>query len=130
MAGEYRLEVPKEERDQTIFLVDKYRNKEVDLSKDAYTFFADKGTFDDRFELRVSSVVTSSGQIEEEKVDIYVCDRYIYVQAPANSEIFVYSVTGKQLVAEKTTRGSWSRSFPAGIYLVRVDEKSQSLIIH
>lgn len=130
VAGEYTLEIPREERGQAILLVDKYCKKEVDLSREAYTFFADEGTFDDRFELRVSSIVTSSGQIDGNEIFIYAQNQLVNVQAPANSEIRIYSATGIQLVSEKMTQDTWSRSFPAGIYLIRVEGKTQKLIIH
>lgn len=130
VAGEYTLEIPKEERGQSILLVDKYRNKEMDLSMEAYTFYADEGTFDDRFELRVSSIVTSSGQIDGNEIFIYAQNQLINIQAPVDSEIRVYSATGIQLISEKMTQDTWSRSFPAGIYLVRVEGKTQKLIIH
>lgn len=129
-AGEYTLKIPEEERRQTILVYDKLRDKGVDLSKEAYTFSADKGTFDDRFELRISSVVTSSDLIQEEEVSIYTHGRSVHVKAPVNSQISVYSIAGIRLVSEKMMRDTWSKSFPSGIYVIRVGDKSRKLIIY
>lgn len=127
--GEYTLKIPEKERWQSVVLVDKHKNKHIDLSNETYTFYADQGTFDDRFELRLFDA-TSLENIETEDVKVSVNRGILQVTAPVGRIISIYTSTGMQLVNRKLEKTNWSTTLPTGFYIVKVGQHTYKVIVH
>lgn len=130
-AGTYELALPEGSIGQSVILKDKYLNKEVDLSLKTYSFQAEEGTFDDRFELRLSSgVVTGTEAPEDQQSMAYAQDGNLVVEAPAGISVTVYSYTGVPLISHTMNQSRWSIPLSTGFYLVRIGDHTYKVIMH
>lgn len=130
-AGAYELALPEGTNGQSVVLKDKYLNKEIDLSLKAYSFQTEEGTFDDRFELRLSSgVVTGTEALEDQRIMAYAQDRNLVVEAPAGTSVTVYSYTGVPLINHTMNQPRWITPLSTGFYLVRIGDHTYKVIIH
>ena len=110
-------------------LYDKELKREVDLSEGDYTFIARKGTIENRFELRVSSV-TANELVAPESVRVYANGSQLVVEAPAQMAVAVYSTAGVLLRQTTMSATRWSCPLSAGIYVVRVGNTNHKVIIY
>lgn len=110
-------------------LYDKELKREVDLSEGDYTFMARKGTIENRFELRVSSV-TANELVAPESVRVYANGSQLVIEAPAQTAVAVYSTAGVLLHQTMMTATRWSCPLSAGIYVVRVGDTNHKVIIY
>ena len=110
-------------------LYDKELKREVDLSEGDYTFMARKGTIENRFELRVSSV-TANELVAPESVRVYANGSQLVVEAPAQMAVAVYSTAGVLLRQTTMSATRWSCPLSAGIYVVRVGDTNHKVIIY
>lgn len=128
-SGEYTLKIPEKERWQSVILVDKHKNKQIDLSNEAYTFYTDQGTFDDRFELHTSKS-TSLEKVETEEVKLSVNGGVLHVLAPIGREVEIYTSTGMLLMNRKLKENHWSTTLSKGFYIVKVGQQTNKVIVH
>ena len=110
-------------------LYDKELKCEVDLSEGDYTFMARKGTIENRFELRVSSV-TANELVAPESIRVYANGSQLVVEAPAQMAVAVYSTAGVLLSQTTMSATRWSCPLSAGIYVVRVGDTNHKVIIY
>ena len=110
-------------------LYDKELKREVDLSEGDYTFMARKGTIENRFELRVSSV-TANELVAPESIRVYANGSQLVVEAPAQMAVAVYSTAGVLLSQTTMSATRWSCPLSAGIYVVRVGDTNHKVIIY
>ena len=129
--GTYELALPEGINGQSIILKDKYLNKEVDLSLKNYSFQAEEGTFNDRFELLLSSgVVTGTEAPEDQQGMAYAQDGNLVVEALAGTPVTVYSYTGVPLINHTMNQSRWITSLSTGFYLVRIGDHTYKVIMH
>lgn len=129
--GTYELALPEGINGQSIILKDKYLNKEVDLSLKNYSFQAEEGTFNDRFELLLSSgVVTGTEAPEDQQGMAYAQDGNLVVEALAGTSVTVYSYTGLPLINHTMNQSRWITSLSTGFYLVRIGDHTYKVIMH
>lgn len=129
--GTYELALPEGINGQSIILKDKYLNKEVDLSLKNYSFQAEEGTFNDRFELLLSSgVVTGTEAPEDQQGMAYAQDGNLVVEALAGTSVTVYSYTGVPLINHTMNQSRWITSLSTGFYLVRIGDHTYKVIMH
>ena len=129
--GTYELALPEGINGQSIILKDKYLNKEVDLSLKNYSFQAEEGTFNDRFELLLSSgVVTGTEAPENQQGMAYAQDGNLVVEALAGTSVTVYSYTGVPLINHTMNQSRWITSLSTGFYLVRIGDHTYKVIMH
>lgn len=129
--GTYELALPEGINGQSIILKDKYLNKEVDLSLKNYSFQAEEGTFNDRFELLLSSgVVTGTEAPEDQQGMAYAQDGNLVVEALAGTSVTVYSYTGVPLINHTMNQSRWIISLSTGFYLVRIGDHTYKVIMH
>ena len=81
---------------QDVFIKDNYTNTIHDLKQSAYTFVAQAGTFNDRFELVYKKPITPAAVVEN-KVDVLVKNNELTIQSNQFKivRVEVYDVLGK-----------------------------------
>lgn len=127
VAGHYTVSL--ESASRAVYLLDKYENRQVDLSREKYHFVAESGTFDDRFELRLSGT-TMNESLSIDTVRVWTNQQRLWVEAPTGSVIQIYSVSGSLVREGYLNNGLFSLNLPDGLYLVRVNETTHKVIIH
>ena len=125
----YTLSLGASSNVQTIILYDKKLNKQTDLSQTDYTFHSEQGTFNDRFELRLSSA-TSTDIIIDKSYLVYAAAGNLVVEAPVNTEVSIYTVSGILLHRENMHETIWQYPLKAGIYFIRTGKNSHKVVIH
>ena len=127
VAGCYTISL--ESTSRAVYLLDKYENRQVDLSREKYYFVAESGTFDDRFELRLSGTTTNES-LSIDTVRVWTNQQRLWVEAPTGSVIQIYSVAGSLVREGYLNNGLFSLNLPDGFYLVRVNETTHKVTIH
>lgn len=105
-----------------VLLVDQLMKTETDLSLQSYEFSSDKGTFDDRFMLKITSVATGNATVQEDPTQVIVEGGAVVVHASLGRQITIHTLNGVQLHRFVTSNEETRIPLAKGIYLVRVDD--------
>lgn len=117
--GTYAIELDTKVEDVDVILVDKLTGAETDLMNETYTFTADAGAVDNRFEIRMKT-----HHVIEEVEDapavaaVKVVNGQIVVTVPEVSTITVYNAEGQRIAAASATAATFD--VESGIYIVKV----------
>ncbi|MDR0547082.1 MAG: T9SS type A sorting domain-containing protein [Dysgonamonadaceae bacterium] len=108
---------------RNIYLLDKERGVEQNLSESAYTFHAGAGINNDRFVIRVTSDPTAINNLVESNIKAWAKDRSVFVQGVEKGDnITIYDLTGK-LVLQNIAANN-EVSYPlrqTGVFVVKVN---------
>jgi len=120
--GSYTLRVGRNRQAGTVLLLDKKTGFTADITETGYTFTADKGTVEDRFELIASTLVTDITELNQEaSVAIAATDGGVQTTGPA----LAYGLDGR-LVGQ--TRGGFM-PLQTGVYIVRTGKQSVKVTV-
>nr|MCU4165824.1 Ig-like domain-containing protein [Marinilabiliaceae bacterium A049] len=139
-AGTYSIDIVKFNNIENaeIVLEDKVNSSEtVLLSGDTYSFFTEKGTYENRFVIHFNNTATSISQSNDEQINIYNDHKNIYIELPdlIDPSLEIYDPTGKiilnnTLYSNTTNKITVSNS---GLIIVKIISKekvfSQKLLI-
>jgi hypothetical protein len=138
-SGSFTMQVSQFENiNDDVYLVDHLTNTETELTAGTqYTFTSDATATNERFsvEFRVPGVSTSVTEANAANTFVFVNEaKQISVQSAAGkgSLIRVFNMAGQQLASQQAT-GSVTviqQSFNAGIYLVKVNNHLQKVVIN
>lgn len=128
--GTYTFKMLPEGDWQNVYLIDKYENKQVDLCHTTYSFRADKGTTDDRFEIRLGEIPTSNTSIGIPSYSIRTEEHTLYIQTETDAFVSIHTATGVQTYSNRIKAGTISIPLEQGFYLVRINESTHKVIIH
>ena len=129
-SGNYTLLLDANHPETAIYLIDKKEGKEIDLGHTAYTFHAEKGTDDQRFELRVGQQPTSNETVETLSCQLQAEKGKLYVHADRETSVCIYTVNGLQQYNRVISAGITTIPLEAGFYLVRINQSTHKVIIH
>lgn len=127
--GIYTFEKVEDETWEQVCLLDKYENKQVDLCRDSYSFHADQGTVDDRFEIRLG-IPTSNLPVVSTIDRVRTEGHTLHIEVGEKAEVTVYTVSGIEKYRNCIEAGSTAIRLESGFYLVRVNEITHKVIIH
>lgn len=127
--GIYTFEKVEDETWEQVCLLDKYENKQVDLCRDSYSFHADQGTVDDRFEIRLG-IPTSNLPVASTIDRVRTEGHTLHIEVGEKAEVTVYTVSGIEKYRNCIEAGSTAIRLESGFYLVRVNEITHKVIIH
>ena len=120
--GSYTLRVGRNRQAGTVLLLDKKTDFTADITETGYTFTADKGTVEDRFELIASTLVTDITELNQEAtVAVAATDGGVQTTGPA----LAYGLDGR-LVGQ--TRGGFM-PLQTGVYIVRTGKQSVKVTV-
>lgn len=109
---------------EKVLLVDNEKSLTIDLTAQDYDFTAEAGTYENRFELRLSTGVANGiGGAESDMPTATVADGGIRTNGAAS----VYNTAGMK-VAETSQNGGLI-SLPAGIYVVKTSAGAQKVTV-
>lgn len=117
--GTYTIDLDTKVEDVDVILVDKLTGAETDLMNDTYTFTAEAGATDNRFEIRMKA-----HHVIEEVEDapavaaVKAVNGQIVVTVPEVSTITVYNAEGQRIAAASATAATFD--VESGIYIVKV----------
>lgn len=90
---------------QSVFIEDKITNQIYDLKKEGYSFFSQKGVFNDRFVLRYTNrnLSTSDFNPKGNRVLIFCKNQQIKISAPSQmiDRVLIYDLLGKKIYQKK-----------------------------
>lgn len=129
-SGYYTFKLSSGEDWEQVCLIDKYENKQVDLCNSDYSFRADEGTVNDRFEIRLSESPTSNLPVSETVNNVRVEGNTLCIQVGEKADITVYSASGIQKYRAHVEAGSTTVRLESGFYLVRINETTHKVIIY
>jgi hypothetical protein len=123
-ADSYAIAVQESVENLEILLKDKLLNTTVDLSAGEYTFDAEAGTSDNRFELqlRAKGEVTGLVSAEDRAIRVYAMKGAIVVENAAES-VSVYSINGVEVVKSNATGAKTILPVSQGVYVVKAGDK-------
>ena len=133
-AGEYTLSISSSEgvfeNEQTIYLKDKQTGVVVNLTEDPYTFTAEKGLDDDRFELLYQVENTLETIIApKDQLVVYPSEDNFVVRSKIDkiTSLEIYDISGRLLTSlkphQKETRVETSK-FAKGTYILKITTAS------
>ncbi|MCD7972116.1 MAG: leucine-rich repeat domain-containing protein [Candidatus Azobacteroides sp.] len=113
----------------TVWLIDKLKEKKIDLSSSEYTFSSKAGSFPERFELRISQAETNMENTIQQPVIVKAEASGIIIEAERGSDITVISASGI-IVNKLCSQQSITRleALP-GIYIVIVNGNSHKIVL-
>ena len=128
-AGEYTISLDNVEgifNEQKIYIKDVVTGQTIDISKNSYDFYTDKGEFTGRFEIVYEPMNTLNViDTKNHEVQFYKDGEDFVVRSHGKplSELTVYSLSGN-IVYQRTKKENeyrWStQTFPKGVYIIRV----------
>ena len=113
-----------------VLLIDKLAKQEVRLDRESYTFVADAGTDDTRFEVRFNATPTG---METEKVNPVTVVKggngQIEITTGAGNQVTVYNATGQEQTNLIATESSVTIPSVPGFYVVVVNGESFKTVV-
>lgn len=130
--GTYTLKIVSDETTPEVHLMDKYKNEQVVLNREEYTFYAEAGTIDDRFEVRLSESVTGNELSQADaSVRLYTQEGSLYLQVAAPSDVRIYTALGVLVTERRLKAGTTKIDLPSGLYLVNLNQTTtHKVFIH
>jgi hypothetical protein len=120
--GIYTIALNTKVEGMSVVLVDKLNGKETDLMSEEYTFSAEQGTVDNRFEIHIRTLGDQGDATGVEAVNGQVVVKgdngQIAVESPAHASIIVYTVDGVRIAS--ATASSATFDVEPGVYMVKV----------
>ncbi|TPV35571.1 hypothetical protein FJ651_01265 [Paucihalobacter ruber] len=122
--------------DKDIYLEDKFLNITHDLKVAPYNFSSDKGTYNNRFNLRYTNNTLSidDNTMLDNSTIVYVNDGQLHIKTSTDFDaIRAFDITGKQILSY-TSSGLGMQdlatpfSFSNGVYIVQIDFNSGNTI--
>lgn len=132
-AGTYTLKIMSDETTPEVYLVDKYKNEQVLLNREAYTFHAEAGTINDRFEIRLSESAITGNELAkaDAPVRIYTQESSLYIQVAELSSVRIYTALGVLATERQLEAGTTKIDLPSGLYLVNLNQATtHKVFIH
>ena len=132
-AGTYTLKIMSDETTPEVYLVDKYKNEQVLLNQKAYTFYAETGTINDRFEIRLSESAITGNELAkaDAPVRIYTQESSLYIQVAEPSSVRIYTALGVLATERQLEAGTTKIDLPSGLYLVNLNQATtHKVFIH
>jgi uncharacterized delta-60 repeat protein len=112
--GNYTIEIDEVDgllKNQEIFILDKGNNSTHNLQESPYTFFTQKGTFNDRFVLVYTDKTLKTDSLDkvEAGVCVFVKDRQLKINSSIEDieRVAVYDISGKQLYEKKNINSNY-----------------------
>ncbi len=113
--------------DRQVWIYDAATGIEQDLTLGDYEFAAAKAGYDyERFSIRFSPVKSKVNTIDETVAKVDAGKGVLSVTASGNGTVTIYAADGTVVT---DTIGSVEINLPAGVYLVKIDEKSFKTIV-
>ena len=132
-AGTYTLKIMSDETTPEVYLVDKYKNEQVLLNREAYAFHAEAGTINDRFEVRLSESVVTGNELSkaDAPVRVYTQEGSLYIQVSEPSSVRIYTALGVLATERPLKAGTTKIDLPSGLYLVNLNQTTtHKVFIH
>lgn len=132
-AGTYTLKIMSDKTTPEVYLVDKYKNEQVLLNQKAYTFYAETGTINDRFEIRLSESAITGNELAkaDAPVRIYTQESSLYIQVAEPSSVRIYTALGVLATERQLEAGTTKIDLPSGLYLVNLNQATtHKVFIH
>ena len=122
--GSYTIAMDTKVKGMSAVLVDKVAGTETDLTESAYTFTAEAGVADNRFEVRMRAYeengdATGMNNLSG-KVSVKATSGQIVVTAPCESAIEIYNAEGQRIAT--ATAASATFEVAQGVYVVKVQD--------
>lgn len=90
--------------DQAIYLRDKELHQVVDLTKDHYTFDAQQGIYNDRFEIIYQNKTLSTSDLSKQDVVVYNTNNTLVLTSQKEiTFVEVYDITGRKVIAKQSS---------------------------
>ncbi|MFV0194118.1 GEVED domain-containing protein [Empedobacter falsenii] len=91
-------------KDQAIYLRDKELHQVVDLTKDHYTFDAQQGIYNDRFEIIYQNKTLSTSDLSKQDVVVYNTNNTLVLTSQKEiTFVEVYDITGRKVIAKQSS---------------------------
>ena len=115
-----------------VILTDKLTGKQVRLDQESYTFSAEAGLYENRFDLTLQGIlITGIGEsaTAEEGVKVTAAARTVQVTAPVGTEVQVCNLSGQVVERLLTSDTVTTVAMEPGIYIVSVGGKSYKVMV-
>jgi hypothetical protein len=128
--GKYTLYGNSAADDLNVLLIDKSLNLSIDMNQEDYTFDSEAGTFNDRFELRISENGTGLKENIRTASIVNVSERNIIIQTKAGNLISVYAMDGRKIKELLATSDITRVPLVNGVYIVKINNEIFKIIVY
>lgn len=115
-----------------VLLTDNYENKTIDLKLAPYTFFADSGTDDNRFNLIISQVPKVTTDVVDNNTEanilVLIRENCLFIDnLPENAMLRIYDIVGRSpMLIQRVKEPSLTISdFKSGMYILHIEHGSK-----
>ena len=131
LRGTYTLSVSNLQTndDQSVVLVDKLLKSETNLKESIYSFATEAGTYNDRFQLKITKVVTSINSLDVSQTHVTVINGSLVIYTQPKSKITIYALNGIKLYDFVADREQTRIPVTKGIYLVSIEGKTFKSVV-
>lgn len=119
----YRISVETIASELRLQLYDKSNQSLTDLLTGDYNFNSIAGTFDNRFELRIQKVGTSTDDVDQQLTFVSLDDGKLAVHTRIGTTITLYTINGAMLEQTVANGPVTLFALPKGLYLVKAGEE-------
>lgn len=129
-AGTYTLAVSDLAEDfGSVILSDKVQQTQTRLNGESHQFSAEVGTFDNRFELILSDIITQTEPEKEDLTNVWCTSGKIHIATKPGKTISVFSLNGVLLEEIVAQENLIQVPLNKGVYLVKVDGKTFKSVV-
>jgi hypothetical protein len=114
---------------ESIILTDKSLQTQTDLIRQTYSFTSEKGTFDNRFELKVAQTPTFLDEEKAEQTRITTENGLLRIHTHIGNKVTLYSLNGIKLKEFITESEDTSIPASKGVYLVKVNDTTYKSVV-
>ena len=93
------------------------------------TIYFTKGTYNERFEIRVKQQTTTDVDVIDNDCDVYIENgRLVVENMPADGNVYVYDTIGKLILQQSTNSNIDVEIIAEGIYHITIHTKNNQVI--
>ena len=118
--GSYTIALDTKVEGMSVVLVDKVAGTETDLTNGNYTFTAEAGSVENRFEVRMKGSDVTGVESQNGQPSVKAINGQIIVVAPRESAITVYNAEGRRMATATATSATFD--VEQGVYMVKVQD--------
>lgn len=111
-----------------LMLEDHYTSESTDLLNGNYNFNSDAGNFDDRFTLRITTLVTTTEQVYDSEI-VKASAGKIILFAEAGKTFRIYTLNGMLIQTITVGANATEISIPEGVYIVHSEAKTYKTVV-
>jgi M6 family metalloprotease-like protein len=129
-SGSYTIRGNSAWNEGEVFLIDHDLNRSVDLNETDYAFDSEQGSFNNRFELRISHSLTGVTEESLSESSVYGQQGMVVIKTGIGNAATIYMLDGRKIKEFRTMSVETAVALSKGIYIVQINNETFKIIIY